>query len=404
MNRMNMANQMYAKGDEVRRQARKRLPGRFENVAEKVASGRRPGTTGPNVQRNIPGRMTGVADKVLTGSGRPPVGTMATPKTGLLPTQTLSRMGTLSRGGIGGLIAAGGLGLFEIGRQTGFEPEKLGQAAAQVQKSIEEVASEAVEVARELGQPIQDFVNRVVQGYQSEMGGSDRLERIMMGGQGRTISNMDRDRVSIDIPRSLDEMRYEDIQERNLMQQEQMFFPTQNSLGRQLAKFQKRGIPEMTMTLEERLNKITDPIMQAIENEKERYSDQMSRGFAAGDEVDVAALPKGLKAMYDSGPKGREGVENIAAKTDKFAEGGAVENEIDEALSDIQNVAPEAQAIGQIMTMVMEMIQAGASEEQVIQALMQMGLDEEDIQQVMMMIAEQMQGQDPIQSQLSQMM
>jgi Holliday junction resolvasome RuvABC DNA-binding subunit len=87
-----------------------------------------------------------------------------------------------------------------------------------------------------------------------------------------------------------------------------------------------------------------------------------------------------------------------------FAEGGAVESEIDEALSDIQSVAPEAQAIGQIMTMVMEMIQSGASEEQVIQALMQMGLDEEDIQQVMMMIAEQMQGQDPIQSQLSQMM
>jgi hypothetical protein len=131
---------------------------------------------------------------------------------------------------------------------------------------------------------------------------------------------------------------------------------------------------------------------------------QEQMGFAAGDEVDVDALPKGLKAMYDSGPKGREGVENIAAKTDKFAEGGAVESEIDEALSDIQSVAPEAQAIGQIMTMVMEMIQAGASEEQVIQALMQMGLDEEDIQQVMMMIAEQMQGQDSIDGQLAQMM
>ena len=188
--------------------------------------------------------------------------------------------------------------------------------------------------------------------------------------------------------------------ERNLMQQEQMFFPTQNSLGRQLAKLQT-GMQEGAETFRE---KITDPIMQMIENEKEAYSDQMSRGFAAGDEVDVDALPKGLKAMYDSGPKGREGVEKIAAKTDKFAEGGAVESEIDAALSDIQSVAPEAQAIGQIMTMVMEMIQAGASEEQVIQALMQMGLDEEDIQQVMMMIAEQMQGQDPIQSQLSQMM
>ena len=38
--------------------------------------------------------------------------------------------------------------------------------------------------------------------------------------------------------------------------------------------------------------------------------------------VEVDKLPEGLKAMYDSGPKGREGVEKIAAKTDKFQEGG----------------------------------------------------------------------------------
>jgi hypothetical protein len=142
------------------------------------------------------------------------------------------------------------------------------------------------------------------------MPASERLERMMMGGQGRTISDMDRDRVRIDIPRAFDEIRDMDIQERNLMQQEQ--------LG--------------------------------------------------------------------------------------FAEGGAVESEIDKGLQELQEVAPEAQVIQQVMTMVMEMIQSGASEEQIMQALMQMGLDEEDIQQVMMMIAEQMQGQDPIQSQLSQMM
>ncbi len=230
-------------------------------------------------------------------------------------------------------------------------------------------------------------------------------------------------------------------------------------------------------------------------NQMKNLMQQEQLGFATGDEVDVAALPKGLKAMYDSGPKGREGVEKIAAKTDKFAEGdeavkeqkpftefqpkgalkgtffdfvpdamqvsrflmdrfgseaaesesirerfnkafaearaegkevfmfmgkpyntmtleevegmalgGPVENEIDEALSEIQSVQPEAMVIQQVMTMVMEMIQSGASEEQIMQALMEMGLDEEDIQQVMMMIAEQMQGQDPIQSELSQMM
>ena len=138
----------------------------------------------------------------------------------------------------------------------------------------------------------------------------DRLERMMMGGQGRTISDMDRDRVRIDIPRAFDEIRDMDIQERNLMQQEQ--------LG--------------------------------------------------------------------------------------FAEGGAVESEIDKALEDIQSVQPDAMVIQQVMTMVMEMIQSGASEEQIVAALKEMGLDDEDIQQVMMMIAEQMQGQDPIQSELSQMM
>jgi hypothetical protein len=131
---------------------------------------------------------------------------------------------------------------------------------------------------------------------------------------------------------------------------------------------------------------------------------QEQLGFAAGDEVDVDALPKGLKAMYDSGPKGREGVEKIAAKTDKFAEGGAVESEIDKALEDIQSVQPEAMVIQQVMTMVMEMIQSGASEEQIVAALKQMGLDDEDIQQVMMMVASEMQGQDSIDGQLAQMM
>ena len=299
MNRMDMVNQMYARGDEV-------------------SSGRRPGTTGPNVQRNMPGRMTGVADKVLTGSGRPPVGTMASPRTGLLPTQTLSRMGTLSRGGLGGLIAAGGLGLFEIGRQTGFEPEKLGQAAAQVQKSLEEVANEAVEVATELGQPIQDFVGRVVQGYQSEMGGGRMMSD--MDEQSRTMSDM----------------------ERNEMQQQQL-------------------------------------------------------GFAAGGEASFPDLTGDGKTTQADILKGR-GV---------FAEGDEVSREtnaIDSALSDIESVAPEAQVIQQVMTMVMELVQSGASEEEIIAALRQMGLDDEDIQQVMMMLAEQMQSQqDPIQAELSQM-
>ena len=90
-----------------------------------------------------------------------------------------------------------------------------------------------------------------------------------------------------------------------------------------------------------------------------------------------------------------------------FAEGGDVSrgtNEIDSALEDIQSVQPDAMVIQQVMTMVMEMIQSGASEEQIVAALKEMGLDEEDIQQVMMMVAEEMAGQDSIDGQLAQMM
>jgi len=329
MNRMNMYNQMYAAGDEV-------------------SSGRRPGTVGPNVQRdmpgrmknvgqsvtgrNIPGRMTGVADKVLTGSGRPPVGTMASPRSGLLPTQTLSRMGTLSRGGIAGLVAAGGLGLFEIGRQTGFDPEKLGQAAAQVQKSLEEVANEAAEVARELGEPIGEFVGRVVQGYRSEMG------------QGRTMSDMDR----------------------NEMQQPEQPKPFLGTLP---------------------MDQVTGPDpFQGIPLE-----------MAAGGE-----------AFPDLTGDGQVTQADILRGRGVFAEGGDVSrgtDEVDQALQQIDSVKPEVEMLNEVVMMVMKMIQSGASEEEIIAALQQMDMDEEDIQIVFQMVMEKMQGQqqDPIQAELSQM-
>jgi len=50
-------------------------------------------------------------------------------------------------------------------------------------------------------------------------------------------------------------------------------------------------------------------------------SPRMRMAEGESTEVQVDKLPEGLKAMYDSGPKGREGVEKIAAKTDKFQEG-----------------------------------------------------------------------------------
>jgi hypothetical protein len=122
---------------------------------------------------------------------------------------------------------------------------------------------------------------------------------------------------------------------------------------------------------------------------------QEQLGFAAGDEV---------SKFPDLTGDGKVTQADILKGRGVFQEGGAVESEIDKGLEELQGVAPEAMVIQQVMTMVMEMMQSGASEEQIVAALKEMGLDEEDIQQVMMMVAEQMQGQESIDGQLAQMM
>ncbi len=133
-------------------------------------------------------------------------------------------------------------------------------------------------------------------------------------------------------------------------------------------------------------------------------------GVAVGS---IESIPMLIKRLVSTGSlKSPEAQAEIKKSMDmqerkKMAEGDEVSretNEIESALSDIESVAPEAQAIQQVMTMVMELVQSGASEEEIIAALRQMGLDDEDIEQVMMMLAEQMQSQqDPIQAELSQM-
>ena len=164
--------------------------------------------------------------------------------------------------------------------------------------------------------------------------------------------------------------------DRNLMQQEQMFFPDS-------------GSPIF--------NRISGRTISNKDLAERNEMQQQQLGFAEGGEAFPDLTGDGQVTQADI-LKGR-GV---------FAEGDEVSretNEIESALSDIENVQPEAQVIQQVMTMVMELVQSGASEEEIVAALRQMGLDDEDIQEVMMMLAEQMQGQqDPIQSELSQMM
>ena len=223
--------------------------------------------------------------------------------------------------------------------------------------------------------------------------------------------------------------------ERNLMQQEQLGFAKGDEVSKSKSKF-----PDLTGD-----GKVTQADIlkgrgvfqegDEVTKEKKSFTDFQPEGALKGtffdfvpDMFQVSAFLKDRfgsevaesesirerfnKAFAEARAEGKEVFMFMGKpyntmtleEVEGMAEGGAVGSEIDKALEEIQGAAPDAMVIQQVMTMVMEMMQSGASEEQIVAALKEMGMDDEDIQQVMMMIAEQMQGQDPIQSQLSQMM
>jgi len=169
--------------------------------------------------------------------------------------------------------------------------------------------------------------------------------------------------------------------ERNLMQQEQMFFPEKKSFRDSQQAF--KGTP-----LGDALSYVPD-LMQVA------------------DYMGLKNFAKGGEAFPDLTGDGQVTQADILKGRGVFAEGDEVSretNEIEAAMADVEGVQPETQVIQQVMTMVMELVQSGASEEEIIAALKQMGLDDEDIQAVFQMLEEQMQSQqDPIQAELSQM-
>jgi len=96
-----------------------------------------------------------------------------------------------------------------------------------------------------------------------------------------------------------------------------------------------------------------------------------------------------------------------------YANGGeAIDDEIagmqmseEDAMAEIQGIAPQAKMIEQLVMAVMQMVQQGIGEQEIIDFLKEQGLDEEDIEDLFTMVMQQMQqGQeDPIASELQEM-
>jgi len=81
------------------------------------------------------------------------------------------------------------------------------------------------------------------------------------------------------------------------------------------------------------------------------------------------------------------------------------EASVDEGMMELEGMQPEMQMLDQYVQQVVQMIQAGASEQEVIEMLMQAGLDEEDINAIFQAVLELLQSSmqaNPIDDQLAQ--
>ena len=198
-------------------------------------------------------------------------------------------------------------------------------------------------------------------------------------------------------PRTRQGLRDSVIQSRNELQQQQLGFAAGDEVSSNVLGEFSEELP------------LTNYIMSLSNPEQSELLRSLIgvSGVAVGS---IESIPMLIKRLVSTGSLKSPAAQAVIKESmdmqerKKMAEGGAVESEIDKGLQELQEVAPDAMVIQQVMTMVMEMIQSGASEEQIVAALKEMGLDEEDIQQVMMMVAEEMAGQDSIDGQLAQMM
>ena len=99
-----------------------------------------------------------------------------------------------------------------------------------------------------------------------------------------------------------------------------------------ISKFVREDIPVLDSSVDTKGLTLLDQLKNKLDTGREDLTDNIAatrdidrRSVGQQTDIEVDKLPEGLKKMYESGPKGREGVAKIAAKTDKFQEGGATE-------------------------------------------------------------------------------
>jgi hypothetical protein len=215
------------------------------------------------------------------------------------------------------------------------------------------------------------------------------MSQLDLSGIPQSISQMNLPQMPEGLPsmeeiqgnRRMPQMRMGEMQPRMMMAEgDEVFMPSNpNQIAFSIETEIKNLMNEYEMAANngeiERAQKVVEQI-----NELE------ARRIQAMNEAKAMENPQGM--MYGGEMKG-------------YANGGEIENMLSgmdsgeqEAMGELEQAAPEMEMIDQLVNMVVQMIQQGASEEQVISFLREQGLDDEDIGTVLQLVAEMAETED----------
>jgi hypothetical protein len=359
--------------------------------------------------RNLPGRMKDLSNKILgrkklekesfilkdDGSIIP--GTMPLPGRGGLtyPATALNRIKNTENAIIGGGLLGGAAvtdatqGFTEQASMQNMmlnSPEQLGKDLAGMRIGLDRLIDIASQKAQEIGAAPGEYVGRAQRAYEAEME-AERMKQLdaeqglknvslLMAGGGEASSFPD-------LTGDGKVTQADILKGRGVYAEgDEVILSIDQKINNEL---KARGYPMdviADLTAREKLN----DVMRKNQN---LLSPEEIAAYASSNRQDFSQsyIPKPVMGLTRKYAEGDEVM--MMEETEMMAPGG---DEIEASLMEVQGMQPEMQALDQYVQMVIEMVQAGASEAEVIESLRQAGLDDDDIAAVFQAVMETLQG------------
>jgi len=131
--------------------------------------------------------------------------------------------------------------------------------------------------------------------------------------------------------------------------------------------------------------------MFSIESEIKNMMKEYEMAVRDGDNQRAQMIADQIDRMQQKIIDLQGGIANKMMATQRMAEGGEAQMQMSEqeAMAELEGIAPQAQMIEQLIMAVIQMIQQGVSEAEVREFLKEQGLDDEDIEDLFMMVMQQ---------------